>query len=72
LVVVDLRNDALLVEHGEGIVYLLQSAFYFRLQVIIILIGDVIGGAKDGTRGLLIWNAALLTDDEHSAYDEQH
>ena len=70
VVVVDMRDDGLLIERRQGIVYCLHGCHDLRLQVGIVLIGDGIERAKDlallGPEGGLV-----LADDDKASYDKE-
>ena len=72
LVVVDARDDTLLVEHRQGIIDLLHFCLQLWLQVVVILVGDMIGGTEDSSCALLVGCVVLLADNEDSAHDEQY
>ena len=69
-VVVDLRDDRLLVERRQRGVYLCQSLVDVLLQVCRRLVSDMVFRAKDKPRVVLVGSVALLCDDHHRAHDE--
>ena len=71
LAFIDVRDDAVLVEHGECLVHFLHLGNQLLLEVFVVLVGDVIYGAEDGARTLLIGHILLLADDEYGADNEQ-
>ena len=71
LALVDEGDGRLRVEHRELLVNGLQCLLYLLLQIVIALVGDMIGRAKDASLVVLVGHGLLSSHDDHRADDKE-